>query len=434
VISSPESAGGNMQDAAVRVGDPMAEKSRPLMMSGIQPTGALMIGNYVGALKHWVELQATHESFFLLADLHAITVPQDPTDLQRRSLEFVALFLACGVDAERGTIFLQSHVPAHTQLLWVLNCVVPMGELQRMTQFKDKVGRNAANIHVGLFDYPVLMAADILLYGADLVPVGDDQKQHMEFTRHVARKFNGLYGEVFKIPEAYTPRTGTRLMGLQTPSVKMSKSDRNADNYVALLDPSEVVSRKIKTAVTDSGSEIRCDAAKPGISNLITLYATVSGEDVEAIHNRYIGKGYAEFKKNLAELIIDFLGPIQKRYSSIAADPVMLVEVLQRGARNARERSEDTLSRVYRAVGFIPDEGDHRRHSGKRWLSNERQAYIPVPVTPRALHQRRSIMETKETKDVTAAAAAETDAEVECMTDCCGCCCCDTEEECSMEE
>jgi tryptophanyl-tRNA synthetase len=191
----------------------MAEKSTPLMLSGIQPTGALMIGNYVGALKHWVELQATHASFFLLADLHAITVPQDPADLQHRSLEFVALLLACGVDAERGTIFLQSHVPAHTQLLWVLNSVVSMGELQRMTQFKDKVGRSAANLHVGLFDYPVLMAADILLYGADLVPVGDDQKQHMEFTRHLARKFNGRYGEVFKIPEAYTPRTG-RLMGL----------------------------------------------------------------------------------------------------------------------------------------------------------------------------------------------------------------------------
>jgi tryptophanyl-tRNA synthetase len=404
------------------------------MLSGVQPTGALMIGNYVGALKHWVELQATHDSFFLLADLHAITVPQDPADLQRRSLEFVALFLACGVDAERGTIFLQSHVPAHTQLSWVLNCVAPMGELQRMTQFKEKVGHSASNIHVGLFDYPVLMAADILLYGADLVPVGDDQKQHMEFTRHVARKFNGLYGEVFKIPEACTPFTGARLMGLQTPSVKMSKSDRNADNYVAMLDPPEVVRRKIKTAVTDSGSEIRCDAAKTGISNLITLYAAVSGEGVESIQDRYAGKGYAEFKRNLAELIIDFLGPIQKRYSSIAADPVMLVEVLQRGARYARERSESTLSRVYRAVGFIPDEGDGRRYSGKRWLSNERQPDIPVPVTPRALHQRRSTMETKETQDVAAAAAADTDFEAECMTDCCTCCCCDTEEECGMEE
>jgi tryptophanyl-tRNA synthetase len=225
----------------------MVKKPRSLMLSGIQPTGSLMIGNYVGALKNWVELQATHESFFMLADLHAITVPQDPADLQRRSLEFVALFLACGVDEERSTIFLQSQVPAHTQLLWVLNCVTPMGELQRMTQFKDKAGRSAAGIHVGLFDYPVLMAADILLYGADLVPVGDDQEQHMEFARRIARKFNGLYGEVFRIPESYTPRTGARLMGLQTPTAKMSKSDPIADNFVALLDPPDVVRRKIKT-------------------------------------------------------------------------------------------------------------------------------------------------------------------------------------------
>ena len=284
----------------------MAEMSRPMMLSGIQPTGALMIGNYVGAVKNWVALQATYDSFFFVADLHAITVPQDPADLQRRSLEFVALLIACGIDPEGNTIFLQSHVPAHTQLAWVLNCVVPMGELQRMTQFKDKVGRNSANLRVGLFDYPVLMAADILLYGADLVPVGDDQKQHIEFARYVARKFNGLYGVIFKVPEAYTLQTGARLMGLQTPSAKMSKSDRNPDNYVALLDPPEVVRRKIKTAVTDSGREIRCDAAKPGISNLITLYAAVSGESVESIQNRYVGKGYAEFKRNLAEVIIDF--------------------------------------------------------------------------------------------------------------------------------
>ncbi|MBI5577750.1 MAG: tryptophan--tRNA ligase [Deltaproteobacteria bacterium] len=412
----------------------MAEKSKPLMLSGIQPTGALMIGNYVGALKNWVELQASHESFFLLADLHAITVPQDPADLQRRSLEFVALFLACGVDAERSTIFLQSHVPAHTQLSWVLNCVVPMGELQRMTQFKDKAGRSATNLHVGLFDYPVLMAADILLYCADLVPVGDDQKQHMEFTRHVARKFNGLYGEVFKIPEVFTPRTGARLMGLQTPSVKMSKSDRNEDNYIALLDRPEVVRRKIKTAVTDSGSEIRCDAAKPGISNLITLYAAVSGESAESIQNRYAGKGYAEFKRNLAELITDFLSPIQARYASIAADPAMLAGVLHRGARNADERSEATLSRVYRAVGFIPGERDQRRRVGGRRSSSERQLDTALPAASRAFHERRSIMETKETKDVTAAEAAEADAAAECMTDCCTCCCCETEEECSMEE
>lgn len=412
----------------------MAGESRSLMLSGIQPTGELMLGNYVGAVKNWVELQATHESFILLADLHAITVPQDPADLQRRSLEFMALFLACGVDPAKSTVFLQSHVPAHTQLLWVLNCVVPMGELQRMTQFKDKVGRNAANIHVGLFDYPVLMAADILLYGADLVPVGDDQKQHIEFTRHVARKFNGLYGEVFRIPEGYTPATGARLMGLQTPTVKMAKSDRNVDNYVALLDPPEVIRRKIKTAVTDSGSEIRCDDAKPGVSNLITLYAVASGENVESIQHRYVGKGYGEFKVNLAEVIIDFLEPIQKRYGSIAADRAWLAEVLRQGADKARERSEATLARVYEAIGFISGRQDDRPLSGMRGSRLELQPDIPVPATARALHKRRNVMGTEETRDLSTAAAAETDADAECLTDCCVCCCCDTEEECSMEE
>jgi len=223
-------------------------------------------------------------------------------------------------------------------------------------------------------------------------------------------------------------------MGLQTPTVKMSKSDRNADNYVALLDPPEVIRRKIKAAVTDSGSEIRCDSAKPGVSNLITLYAVASGESVESIQNRYVGRGYAEFKRNLAELIIDFMHPIQARYTAIAADQAMLAEVLQRGARNARERSERTLSRVYHAVGFIPGEGGHRRRVGGRRSSSERQSDIALPSKAKALHDRRSIMETKETKDVTAAAAAETDDESDCMTDCCVCCCCDTEEECSMAE
>jgi len=404
------------------------------MLSGIQPTGELMIGNYVGALKNWVELQAAYESFFLVADLHAITVPQDPVDLQRRSLEFAALLLACGIDSGKSTIFLQSQVPAHLQLLWVINCVTSMGELQRMTQFKDKKDRSAGSIHVGLFDYPALMAADILLYRTDLVPAGEDQEQHIEFARRIARKFNGRYGEIFRIPESYTPRTGARMMGLQTPTTKMSKSDRNADNYVALLDPPDAIYRKIKTAVTDSGSEIRCDASKPGIPNLITLYAAVSGEEVSSVENRYVGKGYAEFKRNLAELIIDFLRPIQARYAMIAADPAMLTEVLQSGARNARERSERTLSRVYRAVGFLPGEGDHRRRTGGWRSGSERQSDIALPSKTKALHDRRSIMETNETKDVTAAAAAETDAEAECMTDCCVCCCCDTEEECSMEE
>jgi tryptophanyl-tRNA synthetase len=412
----------------------MDEWPKPLVLSGIQPTGQLMIGNYLGAVKNWIELQATYECFFFLADLHAITVPQDAAELKQRSLEAAALLLACGIDAEKSTIFLQSHVPAHTQLLWVLNCFVPMGELQRMTQFKDKAGRKAAGVQVGLFDYPVLMAADILLYGAELVPVGDDQQQHLEFTRHIARKFNGLYGEVFKIPAGYTPQAGARLMGLQNPLAKMSKSDTAADNYVALLDPPEVVRRKIMTAVTDSGREIRCDQAKPGVSNLIMMYAAVSGETVAAIESRFAGQGYAEFKQRLAELMIDFLSPIQERYRLIAADPARLVGLLHKGARKARERSRATLERVYRALGFLPGEWRHQGDAGGRKPVTERELFHPLPAGPGALHHRRNAVETKDTRDVAASESAASDSDAECMTDCCVCCCCDTEEECSMEE
>jgi tryptophanyl-tRNA synthetase len=309
-----------------------------------------------------------------------------------------------------------------------------MGELQRMTQFKDKAGRDAAIIPVGLFDYPVLMAADILLYGADLVPVGDDQQQHLEFTRRIARRFNGLYGETFRIPAGVTPRTGARLMGLQNPLAKMSKSDENADNYVALLDPPEVVRRKIKSAVTDSGREVRRDDAKPGVSNLIALYAAVSGETAESIENRYAGQGYAEFKNNLAERMIDFLSPIQRRYRLIAADPATVVEVLQKGARRARERSQATLERVYRAVGFVPGERGHGRRAGGARPKNEEELYTPVPAIPGALRHRRNVVETQENQEMGAPRAAEPDWDSDCAPDCCVCCCCDTEEECSMEE
>jgi tryptophanyl-tRNA synthetase len=412
----------------------MVAEPRSLMVSGIQPTGALMIGNYVGALSSWVELQSTHESFFMLADLHAITVPQNPAELQRRTLEFMALFLACGVDPGKSSVFLQSQVPAHTQLAWVLNCIAPMGDLQRMTQFKNKAGRAAEAVHAGLFDYPVLMAADILVYGADLVPVGDDQEQHMEFTRRIARKFNGLYGEILRIPNSYTPRTGARLMGLQTPEAKMSKSDRNADNYVALLDPPDVVRKKIRAATTDSGSEIRCDSAKPGISNLVMLYAAVSGESVESIQNRYSGKGYAEFKRHLAEVVIDFVSPLQARYMSIAADPGMLAALLNRGADRARERSEATLARVYRAIGLLPGAAGRRRHSSGRFAVNDPRPDIPMPAAHRALRQRKSAMENKERTEVAPTAAAEPGPEEEYMTDCFDCCCCDTEEDCIMAD
>jgi len=411
----------------------MGGLNKPLMLTGIQPSGPLMIGNYIGALKDWVGLQATHESLLMIADLHALTARQNPDVLRRRSFEFVALFAACGIEIETSVVFMQSHVPAHTQLLWVLNCVTSMGDLQRMTQFKGKVGRRAEDVHVGLFDYPVLMAADILLYGADLVPVGDDQRQHMEFARRMARKFNSAYGEVFKIPATYTPRTGARLMGLQDPTAKMSKSDPNADNYVAMLDPPEVIRQKIRTAVTDSGSEVRSDTSKPGISNLIALYAAVSGEPTESIEARYAGKGYAEFKSHLAERVIDFLDPIQKRYRSIAGDRVSLGEILRHGAELARERSEATLARVYEAIGLVAGRQDDRRLSIPRGSVREQPPDFPALAPARALPKRRNVMGTEETKELSTAAAAETDADAECESDCCVCCCCDTEEECRME-
>jgi tryptophanyl-tRNA synthetase len=404
---------------------------KPLMLTGLQPSGPLMIGNYIGALKDWVGLQATHESLLMIADLHALTARQNPDVLRRRSFEFVALFAACGIDIEKSAVFMQSHVSAHTQLLWVLNCVTPMGELQRMTQFKGKVERRAEDVHVGLFDYPVLMAADILLYGADLVPVGDDQRQHMEFARRMARKFNSAYGEVFKIPATYTPRTGARLMGLQDPTAKMSKSDPNPDNYVALLDPPEVIRRKIRSAVTDSGTEVRPDASKPGISNLLVLYAAVSGERTESIQARYAGKGYAEFKNHLAERLIDFLDPIQKRYRSIAGDRVLLGEILRHGADLARERSETTLTRVYEAIGLVTGRQDDRRISSPCGSTRGQPPDFPVPAPARALPKRRNAMATEETKELSTAA---TDADAECLSDCCVCCCCDTEEECRSEE
>jgi len=412
----------------------MSGLRKPLMLTGLQPSGPLMIGNYIGALKDWVGLQATHESLLMIADLHALTVPQNPEVLRRRSFEFVALFAACGIDIEKSAVFMQSHVSAHTQLLWVLNCMTPMGDLQRMTQFKDKAGRRAMDAQVGLFDYPVLMAADILLYGADLVPVGDDQRQHMEFTRRMARKFNSTYGQVFKIPATCTPRTGARLMGLQDPATKMSKSDPNADNYVAMLDPPEVIRRKIRTAVTDSGSEVRRDASKPGISNLLVLYAAVSGERTESIEARYAGKRYAEFKNHLAERVIDFLGPIQKRYRSIAGDRVLLGEILRHGADLARERSETTLARIYEAIGLVTGRQDDRRISSPRGSTRGQPPDFPVPSPARALPKRRNAMGTEETKELSTAATAETAADAECLSDCCVCCCCDTEEECRMEE
>jgi tryptophanyl-tRNA synthetase len=329
-------------------------RKKPILLSGIQPTGNLMIGNYIGAIRHWAQLQETHDCLFILVDLHAITIRQEPALLLRRSYDLAALYIACGIDPKKNTIFFQSHVPAHTQLLWILNCFVHMGELSRMTQFKDKARRHKENINVGLFGYPVLMAADILLYQTDLVPVGDDQKQHLEFTRNIARRFNHLCGKIFKLPTPFIPDTGSRIMALRQPFTKMSKSDENPDNYIALLDSPDNVRKKIKQAVTDPGKEVRYSSSKPGISNLMNLYSTISGLSIESIQSQYVGKGYVSFKDDLAESIIEFLNPIQKKYRSVLSDRSELEAILKNGASEACERAEITLNKVYEAIGFVP--------------------------------------------------------------------------------
>jgi tryptophanyl-tRNA synthetase len=331
--------------------------AKKVLFSGIQPSGNLMIGNYIGAIKHWVDLQKDYQSYFALADLHAITVRQTPSLLQKRCYDFLALYLACGIDPDQSIIFVQSHVPAHTQLAWALNCYTYMGELSRMTQFKDKSIRFANNINAGLFDYPVLMAADILLYDTNLVPVGHDQKQHLELARDLAIRFNNQYGcEMFAVPEPFIPPLGRRLMSLQEPTKKMSKSDENEQNYIALLDSPEVITKKMQRAVTDSGKEIKHDLEKPGISNLLVLYSAITNLPISEIEKRYQNEGYGQFKKDIAELLIDFLTPLQERFFKLRNDPERMHIILAHGASIAHKRSQEKLQKVYSVLGFIPKE------------------------------------------------------------------------------
>lgn len=328
---------------------------KPVVLSGIQPSGHLTIGNYIGALRNWGTLQDDHDCLFTLVDLHAITVHQDPADLRQRCYDFIALYMACGIDPEKSTIFVQSHVPEHSELAWILNCYTYMGELNRMTQFKDKSQKHAANINVGLFGYPVLMAADILLYGADKVPVGSDQKQHLELTRDLAMRFNNRYGEIFTVPEPYIPEVGARIMSLQDPTSKMSKSDDNESNYVALLDPPNRIKKKIKRAVTDSGMEIRFDREnKAGVSNLLELLSGVTGKSIPQLEAEYEGQGYGKLKGDTADAVVAFLEPVQARYHEIRDNGDELARILQAGAEKARERALPILRRVQDAIGFIP--------------------------------------------------------------------------------
>jgi tryptophanyl-tRNA synthetase len=328
---------------------------RPVVLSGIQPSGHLTIGNYLGALKNWVRLSDEYECYYMLVDLHAITVRQDPAVLRERCYEFLALYIACGLDPAKNVLFVQSHVPAHARLSWVLNCYTMMGELNRMTQFKDKSAKNTENINAGLYDYPVLMAADILLYQATKVPVGDDQKQHLELTRDVAIRFNNLYGPVFAVPDPMIPPVGARIMGLQTPDAKMSKSDDAQTNAVYLLDAPDVIARKIKRAVTDLGNEVRyAPEDKAGVSNLMSILAATTDQSFDQIVAQYNGKGYGAFKQAVADAVVACLQPVQEKYRDVRADEAGLRKILRDGAEKASARADATLNRVHDVLGFIP--------------------------------------------------------------------------------
>ena len=329
--------------------------SKEIIFSGIQPSGELSVGNYIGSLRNWVQLQDDYECIYCVVNEHDITVRQDPKELLDRSLNTLALFIAAGVDPNKSTIFLQSHVPAHCQLSWVLNCYTQVGELNRMTQYKDKSKRYADNVTAGLFDYPVLMAADILLYQADLVPVGDDQKQHIEITRDIATRFNNIYGQTFTLPKGYFPKAGARVMSLQEPLKKMSKSDDNQNNVIRILEDPKSILKKMKKAVTDSDNPpvIAYDwENKPGVSNLLEILSASTGTPVEDLVEKYKGQMYGTFKCEVGEAVVAMLEPVQQRYKEIRQDVSYLNEVLKDGAKKASERAEKTLEDVYKKIGF----------------------------------------------------------------------------------
>ncbi|SQI34893.1 Tryptophan--tRNA ligase [Leminorella richardii] len=331
--------------------------SKPIVFSGAQPSGELTIGNYMGALRQWVHMQDEYECIYCIVDLHAITVRQDPEKLRKATLDTLALYLACGIDPEKSTIFIQSHVPEHVQLSWVLNCYTYFGELSRMTQFKDKSSRYAENINAGLFDYPVLMAADILLYQTNQVPVGEDQKQHLELSRDVAQRFNALYGDIFKVPEPFIPKSGARVMSLLEPTKKMSKSDENRNNVIGLLEDPKSVTKKLKRAVTDSDEPpvVRYDIEnKAGVSNLLDILAGVTGKNIAELEQHFEGKMYGHLKTETAEAVAGMLTELQERYHRFRNDEAYLRRVMKEGAEKASARARETMAKVSQAVGFVP--------------------------------------------------------------------------------
>ncbi len=327
---------------------------KKVILSGIQPSGIMTIGNYLGAIKNWGVMQDEYDCLFMLADLHTLTVKQEPARLRANTYELTALYLACGLDPEKSVLFLQSHVPAHAELSWILNTVAYPGELSRMTQFKDKCARHADNINMGLMDYPVLMAADILLYQADVVPIGIDQKQHLELTRDLAMRFNNRYGDTFKIPEAYIGKVGAKIYSLQDPEKKMSKSDENLNAFVSMDDDTDTIMRKFKRAVTDSGSEVRRAPDKPGVTNLINIYSLFAGKSVEETEKEFENAGYAEFKRRVGEAVAAGVEPIRREKDRILSDKGYIDKLLASGAERAAAAAERTLRKVYKKVGLLP--------------------------------------------------------------------------------
>ncbi|WP_241646637.1 tryptophan--tRNA ligase [Rosenbergiella metrosideri] len=330
--------------------------TRPIVFSGAQPSGELSIGNYMGALRQWVQMQDDYHCIYCIVDQHAITVRQDATALRKATLDTLALYLACGIDPEKSTIFVQSHVPEHAQLSWVLNCYTYFGELSRMTQFKDKSSRYAENINAGLFDYPVLMAADILLYQTQQVPVGEDQKQHLELSRDIAQRFNAIYGDIFKVPEPFIPKSGARVMSLLEPTKKMSKSDDNRNNVIGLLEEPKAVVKKIKRAVTDSDEPpvVRYDVKnKPGVSNLLDILSGVTGQSITELESAFEGQMYGHLKGAVAEAVSGMLTDLQARYHHFRNDEVLLNQIMKEGAEKASAQAKQTLDKVYEAIGFV---------------------------------------------------------------------------------
>lgn len=330
------------------------EHEKKIIFSATQPSGRITLGNYLGALRNWVALQDDYNAIYCVADEHAITVRQDPAALRRQSLELYAQFIACGLDPEKSIIFIQSHVPQHAELAWVLNCYTMFGELSRMTQFKDKSASHADNVNAGLFTYPSLMAADILLYQADLVPVGEDQRQHVEITRNIAQRFNGIYGDVFTMPEAYIPKVAARVMSLSEPEKKMSKSSPNENSFVLVMDKPEAIMRKFKRAITDSEGGIYRSPEKLGVTNLIEIYSAVTGMTPEAVENEFNGKGYGVFKPAVGEAVVEALRPIREETERLLGDKGYLETLYRQGAEKAAALANRTLRKVHKKVGFAP--------------------------------------------------------------------------------